>query len=263
MSNKSYKSIIAGSLAGSAEAILTWPTENIKTQMQFKESNKGFIDTSRSIYQKNGFAGFYRGLTPVLSFNIPKVASRFYSFDISKKYLESKNIKGNMATISSGLFAGFVESTLVTVPSETIKTKQIKENITIKEVIKKGGLYQGYTATLGRQSLNQASRFLFYQHYKDYVIKKEGTFSNYNSFMGGIGAGIFSVGISTPMDVLKTQMQESKKEKIIDLSKTIYEKYGLKGFWRGSVARLIRVAPGQGVMFLTYDGINKLLDNII
>jgi solute carrier family 25 citrate transporter 1 len=64
------------------------------------------------------------------------------------------------------------------------------------------------------------------------------------------------------MDVLKTQMQEqSAKEKsnIIQLSKTIYNKYGLTGFWRGSLARLMRVAPGQGIMFLTFDYVSKLL----
>ena len=46
------------------------------------------------------------------------------------------------------------------------------ESIFTKHIIKQEGLqglYQGYTPTLLRQSLNQASRFLFYQHYKDYI----------------------------------------------------------------------------------------------
>ena len=111
-----------------------------------------------------------------------------------------------------------------------------------------------------RQSLNQASRFFFYQHYKDYVEKKT-VFSNYHSFIGGVGAGCFSVLISTPADVLKTQMQEGEKHKINFLIKSIYKEFGILGFWRGGLARLLRVAPGQGAMFMTYDYVNKLLKN--
>lgn len=262
----SYKNIIAGSIAGTTEAIITWPTENIKTQMQFKNSNKKFLETSKKIYNTGGAKGFFRGITPVLAFNIPKVASRFYSFDVGKRILNNNNITGNTATISAGFFAGFIESTLVTVPSETIKTKLIKNsNLTVRDVIKMEGirgLYQGYIPTLGRQSLNQASRFLFYQHYKDMIIKKNGKFSGVHSFLGGVGAGVFSVGISTPMDVVKTQMQEGKPMNISEIFKDIYIKNGVKGFWRGSLARLLRVAPGQGVMFLTYDGVSKFIDKI-
>lgn len=262
----SYKNIIAGSVAGTSEAIITWPTENIKTQMQFKNSNNGFKDTAKIIYKNGGYKEFFRGITPVLAFNIPKVASRFYSFDVAKKYLNTNNITGNTATISAGLFAGFVESTLVTVPSETIKTKLIKNNqLTVRDVVRMEGvrgLYQGYMPTLGRQSLNQASRFLFYQHYKDFIIGKNGEFSATHSFLGGVGAGVFSVAVSTPMDVVKTQMQEGKRANMVDLMKDILKKNGIKGFWRGSVARLLRVAPGQGVMFLTYDGVSKFIDKI-
>ena len=75
-----------------------------------------------------------------------------------------------------------------------------------------------------------------------------------HSFCGGVGAGVFSGIISSPMDVLKTQMQEEtvkQKSSMIQLSKTIYNTYGLTGFWRGNIARLMYIVPGQGVMFLT------------
>ena len=219
MSNEKIKNIIGGSLAGTVEALLTWPFENLKTQMQFQGNNKTFFQTASNIYKSGGYMLFYRGLSPVLCFNIPKVISRFYSYDYSKDYLQKKNITGNINIIISGLFAGFVESTLITVPSETIKTKMIKNpQFSIKYIIKQErlkGLYQGYVPTLLRQSLNQASRFLFYQHYKNYIVQKNSQFSSYHSLQGGVFAGIFSVIISTPADVLKTQMQEGRREERI------------------------------------------------
>ena len=75
-----------------------------------------------------------------------------------------------------------------------------------------------------------------------------------HSFYGGVGAGLFSGIITSPMDILKTQMQEEttkQKSSMIHLSKTIYNTYGLTGFWRGNLARSMCIAPGQGMIFLT------------
>jgi len=251
-------SLVAGSCAGIFEAVVTWPTENIKTQMQFFNQKMSFRETASKIYKTGGFNAFYRGLSPVLFFNIPKVALRFYSFEYMNKNLQVKN--KNIKTVLAGLYAGFIESTLITVPSETIKTKMIKNpNMKFLDLIKQKGLYQGYVPTLARQSLNQASRFYFFQHYKDFIEKRE-KFSSKHSFIGGVGAGVLSVVLSSPADLIKTQMQEGEKHNIVFLIKNIYREDGLKGFWRGSLARLLRVAPGQGVMFFTYDFVSKLFN---
>ena len=262
MNHENFNKLIAGTIAGMNEAIITWPTENIKTQMQFKNENKSFREMSKKIYQTSGFKGFYQGISPILCFNIPKVTLRFIAFEEGKKYINFQN--KNINTITAGLFAGFIESTLVTVPSETMKTKLIRNpDLSIWKIARKNGissLYQGYFPTLYRQSLNQASRFLFYENYKDLLKSYNINFSNAHSFLGGVGAGAFSVLISTPFDIIKTQMQEGKKEKMVDVGKNVYQQYGLRGFWRGSFARLLRVGPGQGVMFLSYEFVSKFLN---
>ena len=194
--NEAVKNIVAGSVAGIAEAVATWPSENIKTQMQFKGNHLNMKNTAFEIYKKDGFFGFYRGLTPVLFFNIPKVASRFYAYNIFSKHLQEKSYSKDSVSILSGLFAGFVESTLITVPSETIKTKMIRfPHMKTMDVVRESGirgLYLGYFPTLYRQSLNQASRFYFFNKYKDYISSRE-KFTSSHSFLGGVGAGIFSV----------------------------------------------------------------------
>jgi len=262
MSDTFKKNLFAGSLAGTAEALITWPTENVKTRMQFHGQNLTFSQTVKNVYRNEGLASFYRGISPVLIFNIPKVALRFYSFEVMNKHLSNYN--KNLNTILSGLFAGFVESTLVTVPSETIKTKFIKNpKLGVFDIIKlegARGLYQGYFPTLYRQSLNQASRFLFFQHYKEHISKKE-KFTNIHSFIGGVGAGLFSVLVSTPFDVIKTQAQEGSRKGMIELGKEIYKEHGILGYWRGSLARVLRVGPGQGMMFLSYEWGSKFYDN--
>jgi hypothetical protein len=57
-------------------------------------------------------------------------------------------------------------------------------------------------------------------------------------------------------------MQEGKKERLIPIITNIYKNSGISGFWRGSLARMLRVAPGQGVMFFTYEGVSNFIDKL-
>ena len=50
MSNEKIKNIIGGSLAGTAEAIITWPFENLKTQMQFQGNQQNIRQTAANIF---------------------------------------------------------------------------------------------------------------------------------------------------------------------------------------------------------------------
>lgn len=255
--NNSRINVVSVSLAGISEAMVVRPFENIKTTMQFKGNDLNIKRTSYEIYKKNGLTGFYKGIVPSVLFNVPKVLTRFYSYNVSSKFLQDKSFHKNSSLILSGLFSGFVESSLVTVPTETIKTKILRfPHMNVFNIVKENGvrgLYLGYFPTLYRQSLNNVSRFYFFNTYKEHVSKKE-TFTNMHSFYGGVGAGLFSGIITSPMDILKTQMQEEttkQKSSMIHLSKTIYNTYGLTGFWRGNLARSMCIAPGQGMIFLT------------
>ena len=175
--NDSRINIVSVSLAGIAEAIVVRPFENIKTTMQFKGNNLNIKDTSLEIYKHSGLTGFYRGIAPIVLFNIPKALTRFYSYEISSVYLKDKSFHKNSALILSGLFSGFVESTLVTVPIETIKTKMIRfPHVTALNVVKEHGmrgLYLGYVPTLCRQSLNNVSRFFFTINTRSMCPKKK------------------------------------------------------------------------------------------
>jgi len=66
MSDTFKKNLFAGSLAGTAEALITWPTENVKTRMQFHGQNLTFSQTVKNVYRNEGLASFYRGISPVL-----------------------------------------------------------------------------------------------------------------------------------------------------------------------------------------------------
>ena len=76
------KSIISGGIAGAIEATVTYPTEFVKTYMQLYKSYStlGVRHTISHIYSTHGALGFYRGLSVLVYFSIPKTGSRFGAY---------------------------------------------------------------------------------------------------------------------------------------------------------------------------------------
>jgi len=241
--------LIAGGITGWIEAFSTWPAEYMKTQMQLKQNEKSmshFFNALGKQVKTNGFFSLYKGITPVIAIGIPKSAIRFSVYEGTNQKIGNPFI--------SGIIAGGIESALVGIPSETLKTRMIENNCGIKEGLK-GGLYQGSSATIIRHSLTQGTRFVAFSSFKKY---------NDNNFLGGVFAGIISVYGSQPFDVIKTRKQGkiTCTKTNYDVAKDIYHKLGIKGFWKGSLPRLLRVAPGQGILFFSYGKILELVEKI-
>ena len=80
----------------------------------------------------------------------------------------------------------------------------------------------------------------------------------------GLGAGLFSVVLTSPFDVVKTRMQ-SKDSKLysstLDCFKQIAGKEGPAAFFTGALARSARVVPGQGIIFVGVDVFYDAIDS--
>ena len=76
MSNEKMKNIIGGSLAGTAEAIITWPFENLKTQMQFQGNQQNIRQTAVGFHRffflifRKLFRDFMRMITPKIIYRL-------------------------------------------------------------------------------------------------------------------------------------------------------------------------------------------------
>lgn len=84
------KAVIAGGIAGAMEAVISYPTEYVKTNLQLFEdkAKMGPIQCARETIAKDGVRGLYRGLPSLLWFSVPKVATRFFAFETLKNLLQ-------------------------------------------------------------------------------------------------------------------------------------------------------------------------------
>jgi solute carrier family 25 citrate transporter 1 len=285
---KGWRSVIAGGLSGAVEALIMYPAEFIKTQLQLDAQNKsglrkftGPINCISVTLKEHGFFGMYRGLSSLIIGSIPKAAVRFSSFELFRNYL--KNGKGEITPIKTfvaGLGAGTCEAIIAVTPMETIKTKFIHDLNSPKDqrkykgffhgifiIIKTegiGGIYRGLFPTILKQSTNQGTRFLVYDRLKNFVQGGDpnAPFGVIKSVLCGGGAGFVSVMVNNPLDVVKTQMQgeRGKYKNSWDCFKTLLKNGGPFVFYRGVLPRMIRVCGDAAIVFTVYDKFSKLIN---
>ena len=79
-----------------------------------------------------------------------------------------------------------------------------------------------------------------------------------------IAGSVSAIG-NNPVDMVKTRMQgiESKKyHSTLDCFKTVLSQEGPMAFYKGIGARLIRVIPGQAIVFASYEKISTFLEKM-
>jgi solute carrier family 25 (mitochondrial citrate transporter), member 1 len=283
MVTKSKNPIVActaGGIAGGLEATAVWPMEYIKTQLQLQASKArasgekpafdSILGGLKYQYQRAGFTGLYRGLGPVVTFSIPKAGVRFGCFSvISERLREGNETLGPMKNLAAGVGAGVSEAILAVTPIETVKTKLIDGDKTfmqgVKEIISKEGprgFYKGLIPTIGKQASNQGIRFMIVGEYKTWLTKdrEDKSVSAVEGLLGGMIAGCSSTIANNPLDAVKTRMQGLEAHKYngtADCVKKMFEEGGIKSFYRGTIARMGRVVPGQGLIFGSYEAIQN------
>jgi solute carrier family 25 citrate transporter 1 len=280
------------------EAFLMYPTEFVKTQMQLQTSMlkkaaqagagapapkfTGIGGCIKYTYKNHGFTGFYRGVSTLIVGSTPKAAVRFGAYNwFSNQLKDEKGKLSTTGTLLAGLGAGVTEAIVAVTPMETVKTKFIHDNNKavdqrkyrglvhgVRTIVAEEGLrgvYQGLFPTMLKQGGNQACRFFVFNQLKALTTSQTGR-KDLNAMesmlLGGV-AGIISVYVTMPFDVVKTRMQglEAKNYKgSIDCTMRVLSDEGIFALWKGTVPRLSRVMFSTGLIFTFQEQTMRLLN---
>lgn len=278
-----WKSFLKGTVTGATEALICYPTEFIKTQLQLQSRTnpefKGIADCAIKIVQKHGFLGLYRGLLPLLLGSSGKQAARWTAYTNASKHFRDEH--GNIsvaANMLSGFIAGTSEAVFAVTPIETIKTRVTDDlrrgtkNYTgsldaIYKIVRSEGplgIYRGVAPTIMKQGTNQMVRFPIQTLIVQLITRGDAEKKKSPVWNGlaGAAAGACSVMLTMPQDTIKTRMQGEEAKKLysgmLDCAKKIYTKEGITFFYAGTWPRLIRVSLDVGVTFFIYPLLHQL-----
>ncbi|KAJ1832854.1 hypothetical protein LPJ63_003205 [Coemansia sp. RSA 2711] len=285
-------SLIAGTIAGTVEGAVTYPTELIKTKMQLQGSQqyiaqgghvyKGPIDCATTTFKTQGIRGLYRGLAPMLMGNAAKAGVRFLTYDTVKAQLRDADGKLTMPRMMvAGLCAGVIEGGTVVAPSETIKTRLIHDQCMprpryrgtadcVRTAVRSEGLagiYRGVAAVMARQGANSCVRFAAYDTLKQLVVSRSAADAQNipfaYSFGLGMAAGVITVYATMPFDVVKTRMQSlSAKQEYrnsLHCGWRVASGEGVAALWKGATPRLSRLMFSGAIVFAVYEEAMKAL----
>ena len=136
------------------------------------------------------------------------------------------------------------------------------------------GLWAGAAPTVMRNGVNQAAMFTAKNAFDTLLWNKhEGDGSvlqPWQSMISGFSAGFVGPFCTGPFDVVKTRLMaqnrfgdESGKVKykgMIHAIGLIYKEEGLIALWRGLLPRLMRIPPGQAIMWAVADQVTGLYE---
>ncbi|XP_071282968.1 mitochondrial 2-oxodicarboxylate carrier isoform X2 [Agelaius tricolor] len=284
--------LLGGSLTEClVEICLMHPLDVVKTRFQIQRgktdptSYKSLGDCFRTIFQREGLLGFYKGILPPILAETPKRAVKFFTFEQYKKLLGYASLQPGLAFAVAGLGSGLTEAVVVN-PFEVVKvtlqtnqnafTEQPSSFVQAQQIIKTGGLgfqglNKGLTATLGRHGVFNMVYFGFYFNVKNILpVNKDPNLEFLRKFGIGLVSGTIASIINIPFDVAKSRIQgpqpvpgEIKYRTCFKTMATVYKEEGFLALYKGLLPKIMRLGPGGAVMLLVYEYVYAWLQDTV
>ena len=233
MSNDKLKSYISGGISGLIEVSFVHPIEYFKTTKQYSNKKINFTSFVRNTYSENGIKSLYKGFLPRLTGVVPMRTVFWGTMYVSDNYLSNTSIDKKYIYPISGVIAGSIQ-TLIDCPIESLKTKMMTSNASIRNSLNFNGFTPNLIRNVGFAAIFNNQKNVMKQKYLD-----EGKDIRFmDNFYIGCVSGIAASIITQPFDYVKTKMQE-KIEKKVPMRKIMYNtlKNNPTLFFSGTIPR--------------------------
>lgn len=280
-------------ISGCTGKVIEYPFDTVKVRLQSQPHDRplrytGAWDCIKQTLRKEGFLGFYRGLSSPIAGAAAENATLFVTYGVSqsliKKHvlLTKEELTVPWLTLCGGI-SGVVASFVLT-PIELIKCKMQVERVysthkssvlhLIRQVWHQDGMkgfWFGQSGTLLRECGGSASWFGVYElashEFKKLRLGRVPTTEDTNTLpellASGASAGVAFNLSMFPADTIKSKMQTQSvinpenRLTFPSAAKLIYKHGGLSAFYRGLGVTLIRAIPSNAVIFFTYENLKK------
>ncbi|KAL2175008.1 mitochondrial carrier domain-containing protein [Thermothelomyces heterothallicus CBS 202.75] len=276
---------MAGAIAGVSEILVMYPLDVVKTRVQLQtgkgsgaDAYSGMLDCFQKIIRNEGFSRLYRGITAPILMEAPKRATKFAANDKWGKFykdLFGQQTMTQSLSVLTGASAGATES-FVVVPFELVKIRlQDKASagkyngmidVVVKTVRNEGllAMYNGLESTLWRHILWNSGYFGCIFQVRQLLPKAETkSGQTINDIVAGTIGGTVGTILNTPMDVVKSRIQNSVKiagqtpkyNWAWPAVATVAKEEGFGALYKGFIPKVLRLGPGGGILLVVYTGV--------
>ncbi|KAG5515055.1 hypothetical protein RHGRI_036182 [Rhododendron griersonianum] len=273
-----WQFMVAGSIAGTIEHVAMFPVDTIKTHMQALGAcpikSVGLRQALTSILKTEGPAGLYRGISAMGLGAGPAHAVYFSVYEVCKKAFSKGNPNNPAAHAAAGVFAT-VASDAVFTPMDVVKQRlQLGSGPykgladCVRRLVREegvGAFYASYRTTVLMNAPFTAVHFATYEAVKRGLMEVSPDSVSDERLVvhatAGAAAGALAAAVTTPLDVVKTQLQcqgvcgcdRFVNGSIKDVFRTIVQKDGYRGLMRGWMPRMLFHAPAAAICWSTYE----------
>jgi len=248
------QSIFTGSVAGAAETLLGHPAWSIKTRIQC-----GDPFTLNPVILYRGFPVNVASMAPITAVQV----SMYHC--LQQLFMRDTDAATNHQRITCAFVAG-ISSALISCPTEMVMTYQKTHGVSFYaggySIVQHGGagkMMTGLVATGLREGIFTAA-FLGVRPVWKNKMTAAGCNEKLATVAAGISAGTVAAVVSQSIDTIKTEQQAAPLEQPVNLKQAvvkIYSGQGVAGFFKGGLARGVRVMVGVTVMGYVSDKLNE------
>jgi solute carrier family 25 phosphate transporter 23/24/25/41 len=290
ISNPVIAAFIAGGVAGAVSRTIVSPLERLKILLQIQTVGREEYKLSIwkalvKIGKEEGWRGFMRGNGTNCIRIIPYSAVQFGSYNFYKKFAEPFP-DAELSPIRRLLCGGAagITSVTITYPLDIVRTRlsiqsasfaalgqrgttqQLPGMFTTMVLIYKneGGfvaLYRGIVPTVAGVAPYVGLNFMTYESVRKYLTPDgDKNPSPWRKLLAGAISGAVAQTCTYPFDVLRRRFQINtmsgmgyRYKSIWDAVRVIIAEEGLRGFFRGIVPNLLKVAPSMASSWLSFE----------
>ena len=275
----SWKSLVAGGVAGAVSRTIVSPFERLKLLFQMQgvpPKYTGVLQGLRLIHAEDGMKGYFRGnLSNVIRIT-PASAFQFFFYDCFKKLFfgERKDLHP-LERLGAGGFAGMT-ACLLTYPLDFLRARLTLQGGTNGEAYK--GIWHGLSTVAKTEGLKGVYKglwpslvgifpyigidFAVYETLRTNLPpsmhNERGESSRVALFCCGAAAGIAGQTCAYPLDLVRRRMQVQGFANtaytypggIFATMKQIVRAEGIQGLYKGMIPNYVKVVPAVSVSFM-------------
>mmetsp|Transcript_8646 Transcript_8646/g.24860 ORF Transcript_8646/g.24860 Transcript_8646/m.24860 type:complete len:310 (+) Transcript_8646:278-1207(+) len=284
-----WKGLYAGALSGLASRFVVYPFDTLKSQLQVQgglqgaPAHRSLATAALQVGRTEGLPGFYRGFSTILAGVIPANMAYFGGYELGKAMVPSDwGILGNMATGAIAQVTAGVVFNPIDIIKERMQVQKLMSGVysygssldALKDLLRQdgpGGLLRGYWVTNSVWIPWNILYISSYEASRGMVAREMCKVGKVDDLPAwaiaacAAGSGGAAAIVTNPADVVKVRLQVLSAGKVgaglsaSKIAREIWLKEGLAGFFAGTSARVMSIAPGCAISWLLYENIKLLL----